>query len=618
MRVSRWLAAGALTAVAACGGGGGSGGGAAGPAPSTAFLAEAEVQRIVAQAVAEAQARGARAHVAVVDRAGNVLAAFAMSGAPATVAITSGSGVTGGLDGIAQGTVPAAYSATAKAMTAAYLSSNGNAFSTRTANQIVREHFDPSERGQPSGPLYGVQYSQLPCSDVNRRAEEGTQGPKRSPLGMSADPGGLPLYKDGVLVGGIGIEANGVYGGDADIVDIDGDPEEAIAVAGAFGYAAPQDIRANRITADGRTLRYVDSEALASTPAAAPAFAALPGALVAIPGFASGAVSAGTVFGSVASGVRAASRAELGADAFVLVDALGNERFAPRDAPDRGLEAAQVTAILAEALAVARRARAQIRRPLGSAAQVSVAVVDVAGNVLGIARTADGPMFGIDVAVQKARTAALFSGPLATGLFVGSADHLPNGAHVDLADYLAAARAFLGDANAFTGATAWSARAIGNIHRPMFPDGIDGAPQGPLSTPMGRWSPFNVGYQLDLVYDRLLASASRPLDHVPCVAPAAGPSLANGAQIFPGGVPIYRGSVVVGAIGVSGDGVDQDDMVAFLGLDNAAARVGNAIGNAPPAMRADRLTPMGTRLRYVQCPQSPFLDSSEQDACAGK
>ena len=74
----------------------------------------------------------------------------------------------------------------------------------------------------------------------------------------------------------------------------------------------------------------------------------------------------------------------------------------------------------------------------------------------------------------------------------------------------------------------------------------------------------------------------------------------------------------MGAIGVSGDGVDQDDMIAFLGLHNAAARVGNAIGNAPAAMRADRLTPMSTRLRYVQCPQSPFLDSNEQDACAGK
>ena len=37
----------------------------------------------------------------------------------------------------------------------------------------------------------------------------------------------------------------------------------------------------------------------------------------------------------------------------------------------------------------------------------------------------------------------------------------------------------------------------------------------------------------------------------------------------------------------------------------------------PAAMRADTLTPQGTRLRYVQCPQSPFNDSTDQNVCAG-
>ena len=31
-----------------------------------------------------------------------------------------------------------------------------------------------------------------------------------------------------------------------------------------------------------------------------------------------------------------------------------------------------------------------------------------------------------------------------------------------------------------------------------------------------------------------------------------------------------------------------------------------------------QLAPQGTRLRYVQCPQSPFLDATEQNACAGR
>ena len=93
----------------------------------------------------------------------------------------------------------------------------------------------------------------------------------------------------------------------------------------------------------------------------------------------------------------------------------------------------------------------------------------------------------------------------------------------------------------------------------------------------------------------------------------------NGIQIFPGAMPIYRGDALVGAIGVSGDGVDQDDMIAFLGLANAGKTLANGIANAPRALRADNLQPRGTgtRLRYVQCPQAPFNDSSEQNVCAG-
>lgn len=39
-----------------------------------------------------------------------------------------------------------------------------------------------------------------------------SDGPKRSPLGLSADPGGFPLYKNGRVVGGIGVIADGNYG----------------------------------------------------------------------------------------------------------------------------------------------------------------------------------------------------------------------------------------------------------------------------------------------------------------------------------------------------------------------------------------------------------------------
>ena len=97
------------------------------------------------------------------------------------------------------------------------------------------------------------------------------------------------------------------------------------------------------------------------------------------------------------------------------------------------------------------------------------------------------------------------------------------------------------------------------------------------------------------------------------------PNLANGIQIFPGSVPIYRGDVLVGGIGVSGDGVDQDDMISFLGLHRAGLRLNTGIHNAPPEIRADTLQIPGqsSRLRYVNCPQTPFIDNNDTEVCNG-
>lgn len=630
MRVSAAMAAACVAlALCGCGGGGSPAGAPAACSSCTAAgaLSAADVERVVAQAAAEAKARGAGAHIVVVDRVGNVLAAFRMPGAPDTISIASGLGERGGLEGTASGTIPAALSALAKAITGAYLSSNGNAFSTRTAGQIVQEHFDPQEAHQPSGPLYGVQFSQLSCSDVMRNAAQGSVGPKRSPLGLSADPGGLPLYKDGVLAGGIGVEADGRYTLDRDITDVDDDVEEHIAVAGTFGFAAPADIRGERITADGRTFRFIDSEATASDPSKAPALAALPGALVAIDGYTLGsAIVAGTAFGSAASGIRADDAALAAAGGWVLVDSANANRFAPRSAADGTLAAPDVQRLLAAALDIAHRARGQIRRPLGSSAEVSIAVVDRNGDVLGFTRTSDAPVFGIDVAVQKARTALFFSHPQAAAdlLAAPDASYLGGGSS-PLARYATAFRAFAGP-HTLDGTIAWTPRAIGNLHRPLFPDGIEGTDRGPLSTPIASWSPFNVGFQLDLVYNQLVKGVLGDVSEgcagrLPAGAQTVAPDLGirrlrNGAQIFPGGVPIYRPGdrALIGAIGVSGDGVDQDDMVSLLGV----ARAANAsFGNAPADMRADTLAPQGVRLRYAQCPQAPFNGSNDQNVCAG-
>ena len=83
-----------------------------------------------------------------------------------------------------------------------------------------------------------MQFSQLSCSDVNLQTGAGTIGPKRSPLGFSADPGGLPLYKNGTVVGGIGVIADGIYTVDLNIIDVDVDLDELIAIAGGSGLPA--------------------------------------------------------------------------------------------------------------------------------------------------------------------------------------------------------------------------------------------------------------------------------------------------------------------------------------------------------------------------------------------
>jgi len=644
----RWFTCSLILLLNACGGGSSTGAdpGAAAPpvaalecsgqcASADSFLRAADVGRIIAQAVAESQAIGQPATIAVVDRVGNVLAVFKMNGALDSVTISSGLAVSGGLENIS--VIPAELAAITKAISGAYLSSEGNAFSTRTASQIIQEHFNPGEIGQPGGPLFGVQFSQLPCSDLSNRFTSGTgPGPLRSPLGLSADPGGLPLYREGVPVGGIGIVADGFYSLDLVLTDVDYDMDEAIALAGSFGFGAPLDRRANRITADGKTLRFIDldSSQLLSDPASAPAFSSIDGnagVLQPVTAYFSGFLMDGTAFGLPGSGIRPDMLDYPGLDAFVLVDHVNVERFRPRAGTDgaAALSSDEVRVLMQQALKVANQSRAQIRRPLGSQARVSISIVDTNGVTLALARNRDAPVFGIEVSLQKARTAAFFSGDYAAADLQSAPntiylnpDATASGVQIVMADYVATARAFLDSNTALgDGAFAFSDRAGGNLSRPYFPDGVVTNANGPFGKPIGQWSPFTVGLQLDLVMNSII----QHVVHVLSGGAAADIGnnctgigrLANGIQIFPGSVPIYRANTLIGGIGISGDGVDQDDMVAFLGLHRAGQILGT-INNAPAAIRADRLTPRGHRLRFIQCPQAPFLDSNEQNVCADK
>jgi hypothetical protein len=144
------------------------------------------------------------------------------------------------------------------------------------------------------------------------------------------------------------------------------------------------------------------------------------------------------------------------------------------------------------------------------------------------------------------------------------------------------------------GSVAFSDRAVGFLHRPFFPDGLNGEPPGPFSTGIGQWSIFNLGLQLDLIKRNLeLTLAGVP--NLPCTSI---PNVPNGLQIFAGAVPLYKNGELVGAIGISGDGIDQDDIIAAAGSRGYVA---------PAEIRADQLVIRGTRLPYVKFPRSPNL-----------
>lgn len=523
------------------------------PVPKSTNLTADDVRRIIAQAASAALSLSKPVTIIVTDREANVLGFFPMSGGPSTTTVRSVGAPGKGLEGAS---VLSSQAAISKAATAAFFSTHGNAFSTRTAGFIIQEHFPPGINFRPAGPLYGVQFSSLPCGDINRISAR---------LGLSGDPGGLPIYKNGEPAGGIGIEGDGVYTVDRTPTDSDTPFEELIAASAVRGFEAPALIRGDNILVDGIRLPYSN----VTNPPAPPTvdFGTLTGAFIIFPPGGPDSQFTPQVVGGITGEV--------------------STRFFPfiaGTAPaGSALSAAEVNTIISRAAQQANITRAAIRQPLGSNARVTIAVVDPNGVVLGIFRQQDAPIFGFDVAVQKARTAAFFSSATA-GARLRAAGF---GSYVDRA---------LADGVRLDGSIAFSDRATGFLHRPFFPDGLDDTAAGPLSTPISEWSPFNVGLQLDLVKANFVANITPPFP--PFLECTSIPGLANGIQVFAGSVPLYRNGVLVGAIGISGDGIDQDDLIAAAG----------ASGFSPPAaIRSDQVFVRGVRLPFLKFPRSPNL-----------
>ncbi len=520
-----------------------------------------DVRLLIAQAYSVALDVNLPVTIAVVDREGNPLGVFAMPNSPARTQLNGATGEIRPTDSLGlvdiglNGTIaPSSFAAISKAGTAAFFSTSGNAFTTRTAGFIIQEHFPPNFDFRPGGPLYGVQFSSLPCTDIKRPA---------LPLGIAADPGGLPIYKNGVAVGGIAVEGDGLYTIDRNPQDFDQPLEEIIAAAAVFGYEPPAEIRGDNILVDGVRLPYTNIDT-PLVPSPQP-FNTLVGIIN--PLFPIRAAQVSDFIPATIGGVQGQISRR-----FPIINSSSTSA--------NRLTASEVETILAQGAQQASRTRAAIRQPLGSSARVSIAVVDTNGTVLGIFRTADAPVFGFDVSVQKARAAAFFSASTAGA-------QLRN---VNLGSYVDRAAA---DGIALDGNIAFSDRAIGFLHRPFYPDGINDTPPGAFSTPIGEWSVYNVGLQLDLVKRNLeRAIAGR---NVRCTDITA---LAGGIQIFAGSVPLYKGDELVGSIGISGDGIDQDDIIAAAGSRGFVA---------PSAIRADQIFVRGTRLPFVKFPRNPNL-----------
>src|ERR1700730_1864241 len=177
---------------------------------TTVTLSSSDVDSIVHAAAAATSPT--TAVIAVVDRAGNVLAVYRKPDAPLTV--TGNFGIQTSTNDIAIGL----------ARTGAFFSSDQAPLPSRTVRFISGVHFPPGVSDAPNADWYGIENTNRGCKLSSELEARGIHpstalggGPGPGVITGKADvldsnpnavnPGGLPIYKDKVLVGGIGVTA---------------------------------------------------------------------------------------------------------------------------------------------------------------------------------------------------------------------------------------------------------------------------------------------------------------------------------------------------------------------------------------------------------------------------